>query len=170
MTKWNSYQSPTAALLWSFAMPGFGQFYNKNYFLGIVLMVHEFVVNINSNLNTSLFYTFRGNFDLANQVVDYEWGLFYPSIFCFSLWQAYNRAHTINRRDETGEKAKYVYLTGFFFGMVIGMNFGVNWYESFLTHYLAIFKSPVVSGILSGLIAAFSGHFIEKIIRKISSS
>lgn len=170
MKKRDNYRSAIAALLWSFAMPGFGQFYNNNYFLGIVLMIHEFVVNLQSHLNTALVYTFRGDFDLANQVVDYEWGLFYPSIFCFSLWQAYNQAHAINRRNETGEKEKRVYLTGFFFGMVVGMNFGINWYDSFLTHYLTIFQSPVVSGITCGLITAFSGYIIEQVIRKISSS
>ncbi|WP_269409475.1 hypothetical protein [Lentibacillus daqui] len=169
MGKKENYKSPVAALLWSLALPGFGQLYNKDYFLGIVLMVWEIVLNLQSHLNVAILYTLRGDFHLADRPIDFEWGLFYPSIFCYSLWQAYNQAHAINRRIQQKENSQQVYLTGFFFGMVTGMNFGIAWHGGFLATYSPIFKTPVYSGITLGLIGAVIGHLLELLCKRLRS-
>jgi TM2 domain-containing membrane protein YozV len=54
------YKSPWAALLWSIAIPGFGQFYNRDYFFGMVLMVWELFVNLIANINEMVFWSFKG--------------------------------------------------------------------------------------------------------------
>ncbi|MDV2687061.1 DUF5683 domain-containing protein, partial [Alkalihalophilus lindianensis] len=54
------YQSPYAAMLWSLVLPGFGQLYNKDYVIGFVLLVLEFLVNLKSDLNITLLYSFMG--------------------------------------------------------------------------------------------------------------
>lgn len=53
MRQSRQYKSPYAALFWSCVLPGFGQFYNKDYIVGAVLIVLEFLINLNSNLNLS---------------------------------------------------------------------------------------------------------------------
>lgn len=141
-------QSPWAALLWSLALPGFGQLYNRDYFIAVVLITLEFYTNYGSHLNLSLLYTFHGDLTRAHDMVNYEHGLFYPSIWGFSMWQAYNRAKRMN--DSSSE----VGLNGPFFGLVAGMNIGLY------THFL--FISPVYCGLVVGLIGVVFGFFIEK--------
>ncbi|GGB53661.1 hypothetical protein GCM10011409_34110 [Lentibacillus populi] len=157
----NTYKSPIAAMLWSLALPGFGQLYNGDFLLGIILMVWEVILNLQSHLNLGIMYTFKGDFEKVDQLLNFEWGLFYPSVFSFSLWQAYNRAKAINHRHQYNKELKRVYLTGFFIGLVTGMNMGINWHEGFLSTISPIFETPVFSGIVYGLTCAFVGHLLE---------
>jgi hypothetical protein len=90
------YKSPWAALLWSMALPGFGQVYNGNYILGFVFVVAELMVNNMSKLNLSFLYTLHGDFNQSHNVVDFQWGMFYPSLWGFGMWQAFNKAKMIN--------------------------------------------------------------------------
>ena len=94
------YKSPIAAMFWSVVLPGFGQLYNKDYFIGILLLVLEFLINLKSHLNLVLVNTFKGDLLHAHQSVNYSWGLFYPSIYCFAIWHAYNSANTNNNKLE----------------------------------------------------------------------
>ncbi|MDC3424327.1 hypothetical protein NC797_07365 [Aquibacillus sp. 3ASR75-11] len=87
MEKKNTYKSPVAALLWSTALPGFGQLYNEDHLLGFILMGWEIAVNFNSNLNLAIMYVLQGDFENAHEVIDYQWGMFYPSVYGFALWQ-----------------------------------------------------------------------------------
>lgn len=175
MEEKNTYKSPVAALLWSAALPGFGQFYNGDYLLGFVLMIWEIAVNFNSNLNLAIMHGFHGDFEKAHKVIDYQWGMFYPSVYGFSLWHAYNKAITINLQlENVGIKPpkRKSYLTGFLFGMVSGMNFGLYWHFHFFrkTCCLQFLDIPVLNGLLSGLIGGILGHIIEKIHLKNKNS
>lgn len=154
-------KSPSAALLWSFTMGGFGQLYNKDYVIGFTLLTFEIIINYCSNLNLSLLYTMHGDFLASYHVVNFKWALFYPSIWGFSMWQAYNRARVINQESA----AKKADLTGLLFGLVFGMNLGVMLQITPLSRSL-IFMSPVINGLLMGLVGAILGHQIEKIIWK----
>ncbi|UOR13510.1 hypothetical protein [Halobacillus amylolyticus] len=144
------YQSPWAALLWSFALPGFGQLYNRDYFIALVLITLELSVNFLSNLNLSLLHTFHGDLVRAHDVVNFEHGLFYPSIWGFSMWQAFNKAKRMN-----GEHSK-VYLTGLIFGLVAGMNIGLFTQPILIT--------PVYSGLAIGAVGGMIGYISEKVI------
>lgn len=144
------YKSPVAAMLWSFALPGFGQLYNRDYFIGVILLIIEFSTNLFSHLNLSILHTFHAELKNAHDVVNFEHGLFYPSIWAYSMWQAYNRAQTING------KCSKVYFTGLFFGLVAGMNIGL------FAHHLLV--SPIYSGLSIGIAGALLGHLTEKII------
>jgi hypothetical protein len=169
MRQRRGYKSPVAALVWSLVLPGFGQLYNKNYFIGGVLIVFEILVNVYSNLNLAILYSFRGDFLQAHEIIDYQWGLFYPSLYCFSLWHAYNTAKANNAQflDHTIERRTY--FTGFFIGMVVGMDAGLilNDYSRFGQNPITfVLDMPVFNGIIIGLILGYIGHFIEKIVRK----
>ena len=75
-------------VLWSIAIPGFGQFLNKRYFKGIVLIVLEFVINVKANINTAIVLSFLGQTELAVEVSNYQWLMFYPCVYLFSIWDA----------------------------------------------------------------------------------
>lgn len=76
-------------------MVRFGQFYNGQYVFGFMPLISEFTVNILSNLNPYIHHTYHGDFIKAHVVVNYQWGLFYPSLYGFSISQAYNNKATV---------------------------------------------------------------------------
>lgn len=75
--------------LWSIAIPGFGQFLNKKYFKGIVLVFLEFLINIKARVNTIIVLSFLGKTQQAIEQADYQWLMFYPCVYLFSIWDAY---------------------------------------------------------------------------------
>ncbi|MEH7156021.1 hypothetical protein [Neobacillus drentensis] len=161
------YQSPYAAMLWSCVLPGFGQFYNKDYLIGAVLLGLEFIVNLNSNLNLSLIDSFIGDIHLAHHEIDYRWALFYPSVYCYGIWQAYNAARANNNKLDGQEVDHRTYLSGFFIGVVVGMDFGLFWHDSgLIQHYSALrfLDFPVFNGLLLGLLMGGLGHLMENTI------
>jgi hypothetical protein len=90
------------ALLWSIALPGFGQFINKKFLKGLLFIFLEISINVMSNFNYAIVLSFLGNFQQAIEVTDYQWLMFYPCIYFYSLWDAY--------RDANDCKDPYLYL------------------------------------------------------------
>ncbi|MFB5198562.1 hypothetical protein ACE198_27465 [Neobacillus sp. KR4-4] len=170
MRQSRQYKSPYAAMLWSCVLPGFGQFYNKDYIVGAVLIGMEFVVNLNSNLNLSLINSFIGDIHSAHHVIDYRWALFYPSLYGYAIWQAFNAAITNNHKMIGKDADQRTYLSGFFIGMVLGMDFGLFWHNtSLIRHYSVIrfLDFPVFNGLAFGLLIGIMGHIMEiKVYRK----
>jgi hypothetical protein len=76
-------------VLWSIAIPGFGQFLNKKYIKGIVLILLEIIINVKANINTLIVLSFYGKTELAVQQADYQWLMFYPCVYIYSIWDAY---------------------------------------------------------------------------------
>lgn len=163
------YKSPVSAMLWSIALPGLGQIYNRDYVPAFLLIGLEFLVNYYSNLNLAILYSFNGDFHQAHEAINYKWGLFYPSVYGFSIWQAYNHAKAHNRKLEGNTVLKKTHLTGFFFGLVIGMDLGLFWHNLKIfenVKYLGFLHFPVYNGLVLGLIGAFLGTIFEKAVRK----
>jgi TM2 domain-containing membrane protein YozV len=76
-------------VLWSIAIPGFGQFLNKKYIKGIALILLEFIINVKANINTLIVLSFYGQTELAVQQADYQWLMFYPCVYIYSIWDPY---------------------------------------------------------------------------------
>ncbi|MBS8266378.1 hypothetical protein DYI25_18300 [Mesobacillus boroniphilus] len=86
--------------------------------------------------------------------------MYYPSVYVFNIWHAYDRAKTINLELENRgvpKPEKYAHSLGFFTGLFLGMFFGIHW---------NFFESPVFSGLTLGLVLGISGHVLEKRILK----
>jgi hypothetical protein len=79
-------------LLWSIALPGFGQLLNGKFFKDILLISLEFLVNVQSNFNKVILLSFNGNIQEAIVKADYQWLMFYPCLYFFSAWDAYKDA------------------------------------------------------------------------------
>ncbi|MDP4144945.1 MAG: hypothetical protein Q8936_10770 [Bacillota bacterium] len=82
-------KSGVEKMLWSIAIPGFGQLLNKKYFKGTVLIILEFIININANINEIIVLSFLGFTDLSAKQANYKWLMFYPCVYLFSIWDAY---------------------------------------------------------------------------------
>lgn len=75
--------------LWSIAIPGFGQLMNKRYFKGIILIALEFIINVKANINTAIVLSFLGQTEQAVMLSNYQWLMFYPCVYLYSIWDAY---------------------------------------------------------------------------------
>lgn len=79
-------------LLWSIALPGFGQFLNGKVIKGIVFVILEFLVNVQANFNVIIISSFHGDIQKAISQADYQWLMFYPCLYFFAMWDAYKDA------------------------------------------------------------------------------
>jgi len=87
MLKRKSY--PIEVILWSIALPGFGQLLNEKYVKGILFILLEFMINVHSNLNLNIKYSFLGEFEKAVEVTNDLWAMFYPCVFVFAVFDSY---------------------------------------------------------------------------------
>jgi hypothetical protein len=117
------------ALLWSIALLGFGQFLNGSIFKGCVFIFLEILVNVQSNFNLAILYSFTGEIQKAIEVTNFQWLMFYPCLYMFAMWDAY--------RNADGEVICFSYIP-FVFGAF------------FITIGLIYSTSLKVSGVLIG--------------------
>jgi TM2 domain-containing membrane protein YozV len=82
-------RSPTMAALWSVLMPGFGQLYNDRALQALALMGWYLAVAFKSGLALGAYHTLRGEFHLVLPLLNYQWLLFWPSIYIFGIADAY---------------------------------------------------------------------------------
>jgi hypothetical protein len=80
------------ALLWSIAFPGFPQLLIGQHIKGILFLFLEMLVNVLSRFNVAIIHSFNGEMNKAFEVIDYQWLMFYPCLYMFSMWDAYRSA------------------------------------------------------------------------------
>ncbi len=141
-------------ILWSIALPGFGQLLNGHLLKGILLIFLEFIINIKSNLNQAIISSFLWNTELASNQTDYQWLMFYPCIYTFAIWDAY--------KNSAGVKPSYSFLP-FVFAAYLG-TIGVIYSSIFRIG--GILLGPILLPIISLITGALLGHLIKVIITK----
>ncbi|UOQ95726.1 hypothetical protein MUO14_17175 [Halobacillus shinanisalinarum] len=98
MNRNNKYEK----LLWSIALPGFGQILNGKFLKGLLIIALEFLVNVQSNFNEVILLSFHGEIEKAIQQANYQWLMFYPCLYFFAMWDAY--------KDAGGGKSPFAFL------------------------------------------------------------
>lgn len=88
---------PWVAAAWSGLMAGFGHLYNRKGFKGLIILGWAVAILIFSKVDNAIIYTFTGRFDQAREIVNYQWLLFFPSIYVFAIWDTYNDAVETNK-------------------------------------------------------------------------
>ncbi|WP_436262603.1 hypothetical protein [Ornithinibacillus hominis] len=136
-------------LFWSIALPGFGHYLNGKLFKGTVLIILEFLVNVQSGLNYAILPSFHGEIHEAISATNFQWLMFYPCIYLFAIWDAY--------RDAGGGNEPYAFIP-FVFSAYIG-TIGVVYSPTFNINgvYFGVIWLPIIFLIL--------GFLIGKIIR-----
>lgn len=142
-------------ILWSIALPGFGQILNGQLFKGALLIGLEIVINVQANLNKVIIDSFQGNIKSAIENADYAWLMFYPCLYMFSIWDAY--------REVQGETVPYAFIP-FVFSAYFG-TIGVI-YSSKLELFGVLF-GPVFLPILFLILGVGIGVLIKIIFRNI---
>ncbi len=82
-------RKPEIALIWSLLFPGLGSLYNHRLLAGFFSLAWAAIIIYFSHFLEAVKYTLVGEFQLATQVIDPEWSLFLPSIYCFSAYESY---------------------------------------------------------------------------------
>jgi hypothetical protein len=139
-------------LLWSIALPGFGQLLNGKYIKGFTLIVLEILVNVQANFNEVIMLSFHGDIRSAIVQTNYQWLMFYPCLYFFAMWDAF--------KDAGGGKKDYSFLP-FVFGayfVTVGLI-----YSSKLNLF-DILLGPVWLPILSIIPGVLIGLVIQKIM------
>ena len=78
-------RAPWVAAIWSLVVPGACQLYPTALFV----VVFWVVICFYSGFLPSLHYTFLGDFQQAKSVLDMQWFLNIPSVYLFSMYDAY---------------------------------------------------------------------------------
>jgi hypothetical protein len=141
--------------MWSISLPGFGQYLNGKYFKGTVLLILEFLINVQSNFNQVILLSFHGEISDAIKHVDYQWLMFYPCLYFFSMWEAV--------KDAGGAKDPYFFLPYVFaaFFVTVGLIFSSN------LMIFVVLLGPVWLPILFVFPGVIIGGIIKKVINKI---
>lgn len=84
--------SKSEALMWSIALPGYGQILNGKIEKAFLFIFLEILINIKSNLNLATLATCTGQINRALHTVDFQWLMFYPCVYLFAMWDAYRDA------------------------------------------------------------------------------
>lgn len=103
-------KNPWVTAWWSAAFPGFGHIIIGSYVKGFLLVVWELVINIEANVNLCILYSFNGQFDLARQVVNTRWLLFYAPVYIFAIWDCYRRTVDLNKKSIMADREGSIVL------------------------------------------------------------
>jgi len=139
-------------LLWSIALPGFGQLLNGKYLKGITFILLEIVINVQSNLNEAIFFSFHGEIEKAIAQTDYQWFMFYPCLYFFAMWDAF--------KDAGGGKEPYAFLPFLF--LTYSLTVSVIYSGKF--KLFDVLLGPIWFPILSVIPGVLIGFLLKKII------
>jgi len=140
---------PVEKLLWSIALPGFGQLLNGKLIKGLLLIILEFLINIKANLNAIIILSFQGEITQSIAQTNYAWLMFYPCVYLFAIWDAY--------KDAGGGKEPFSYLP-FVFSAYFG-TIGVIYSSIFSIQ--GIMLGPVWLSIIFLLVGASFGSVVK---------
>lgn len=104
-------RSPWVAFFWGCVFSGLGHMYNNKLILGFILVGWTYAIVFNTHLPLLIIYTCTGQFERIADVVNYEWLLFFPSIYFFGMYDAYSATIEGNQlfKEEQAYHFKEIY-------------------------------------------------------------
>jgi hypothetical protein len=141
---------PKEKLLWSIALPGFGQLLNGKYLKGILFISLEFIINVQSHFNEIILHSFNGEIEEAIEHTKYQWLMFYPCVYFFAMW------------DAGGGKEPYSYLPFVFsaYFVTVGLMYSAK------VNLFGIALGTVWFPMLCLIPGVFTGTMLKKLLRK----
>ncbi|HLR08954.1 MAG TPA: hypothetical protein VK136_06785 [Bacillota bacterium] len=133
----NKKSKALEVLMWSIALPGFGQLLNRKWIKGIILIILEFVINVLGNFNWIIILSYHGKIQEAIAETNYLWLMFYPCLYFFAIWDAY--------KDAGGGRKPFAFLPFVFsaYMTTIGLIFSADF------KLFGVFIGPIWLPILS---------------------
>lgn len=90
-------RNPWVTAFWSVTFPGVGHIIMCCYVKGFLLIIWEIFVNVQSNLNLAILYSFTGDYEKAKQVADTRWLLLYCAVYIYAIWDSYRKTVDMNK-------------------------------------------------------------------------
>ncbi|MDR3602056.1 MAG: hypothetical protein P4L49_16470 [Desulfosporosinus sp.] len=87
---------PWHSAIWSALMPGLGQALINRLPTAIFIIIWFIVIATLSNLLPAFYYTFLGQFNSAKAIIDPQWFLNVPSVYFYSIYDAYSKTVLLN--------------------------------------------------------------------------
>lgn len=90
-------RKPWVAAIWSLLVPGGGQLYIHRLINAFFILTWWIVICLNAEFLPSVHYTLLGDFQRAKLVLDMQWLLNIPSVYFFSMYDAYTNTVENNK-------------------------------------------------------------------------
>ncbi|WP_274363775.1 hypothetical protein [Paenibacillus thermotolerans] len=100
-------RSPWVACMWSVLVPGLGQLYLNKLIFGLFVFLYTISLLYFGHIPMAIYYSMIGDFEQAKEIVDMQWLLYLPSIYCYIFYDAYVSAVEQNKLFE---KEQSLYL------------------------------------------------------------
>ncbi|HEY0827230.1 MAG TPA: hypothetical protein VGE40_03975 [Bacilli bacterium] len=100
-------RKPWNSAIWSALMPGTGQLLIHRIPTAFFILIWWIAIAYYSHLIQGFHYTLLGDFSKATKVLDVHWLLFMPSIYMFSIYDAYINTVEFNKVFES-EQASFL--------------------------------------------------------------
>ncbi|MRX72298.1 hypothetical protein GJU40_09050 [Bacillus lacus] len=100
-------RKPLYALFWSLLAPGLGYFYLNRLPSIIFNLLLWIVVAYYSHIYELLFLSLTGQFLSVHEIVEYQWLLYVPSLYCFIAYDSYISCIEYNKLFDK-EQARYL--------------------------------------------------------------
>ncbi|MBP1970216.1 TM2 domain-containing membrane protein YozV [Virgibacillus natechei] len=142
-------RNPYTIAWWSAAFPGFGHLLLSKYLRGFVLFIWEVIVNIQSNVNWAIIYSFQGNIDMAIDVLDTRWLLVYLPVYFFGIWDSYRTTVDMNKVYILADREEHSFNT-----FSIG-SLEINYLDK---------RNPVMAAIWSLFVPGLGQLYIHRIV------
>lgn len=91
---------PWVAFMWSVLVPGLGHLYVHKVISGLFIFAYTIALLYFGNIPLCIHYSMIGDFVRAKEVVDMQWLLYLPSVYCFIFYDAYVSAVEQNKLFE----------------------------------------------------------------------
>ncbi|MGG0465089.1 hypothetical protein [Priestia aryabhattai] len=102
-------RNPYVIAWWSAAFPGFGHLLLSKYLRGFVLFISEVVINLQSNINVAMIYSFQGDIDMAKESLNIRWLLIYIPVYIFAIWDSYRTTVDLNKIYLLAERENHAF-------------------------------------------------------------
>ncbi|MDR6121134.1 hypothetical protein QFZ87_000731 [Bacillus sp. SLBN-46] len=94
-------------VFWSMVTPGLGHLIIRNVVSGVYLMVWFIISIYQSRILEGVYFCVLGEFEQASAVMNIQWTMYLPSVYCFAVCDSYYHAVEINELFKM-EQAQYL--------------------------------------------------------------
>ncbi len=90
-------KNPWITAFWSAIFPGLGFLIMGSYIKGFLLIIGATIANSMGHINQAIIYGLTGQAELAKQILDTRWLLFYAPLQIFATWSSYHLTADLNK-------------------------------------------------------------------------
>ncbi|CAM3862276.1 hypothetical protein [Marinicrinis lubricantis] len=90
-------RKPWIAAVWSAGIPSVGQLYLHRIVFAVFVLISTIIIMGNSNFLLAIHYLILGDIESSSAVLDPQWTLYFPSLYFFTIYDAYTNAVENNK-------------------------------------------------------------------------